>query len=164
MPIKQTKPVTKKTNPPVGGKTAAKKAVSLPADEKKVVKAAVVKKAASVPAGKKTAKAEAPVVVEKAVKEAKVKKPVAKPVHQASELVKKYRNSAEDTGSVAVQISRLTERIQDLSKHLGKHIHDFDSKRGLLILVGKRRRLLSYMRERDEKNYLKLIQDLKLKK
>jgi small subunit ribosomal protein S15 len=145
MPTKQTKPVTKKTTPPVGGRAAAKKEAVVKKTEKAV----------------KTAK---PIAVEKIAKEAKVKKVAAKPVHQPSELVKKYRNSAEDTGSVAVQISRLTERIQDLSKHLGKHIHDFDSKRGLLILVGKRRRLLSYMRERDEKNYLKLIQDLKLKK
>jgi len=108
---------------------------------------------------KKVAK---PVKAKVAVEAEKVKKPTAKPV--ASELVKKYRNNAEDTGSIAVQISRLTERIQDLSKHLAKHIHDFDSKRGLLILVGKRRRLLNYMREHDEKNYSKLIQDLKLKK
>lgn len=81
-----------------------------------------------------------------------------------SELVKKYRASAKDTGSVSVQAALLTDRIIALSKHLAKHIHDSDSKRGLLIAVGKRRRLLNYVRENDLKTYAKLIKDLKLKK
>ncbi|HLB32153.1 MAG TPA: 30S ribosomal protein S15 [Patescibacteria group bacterium] len=81
-----------------------------------------------------------------------------------SELVKKYRASAKDTGSVSVQVALLTDRIIALSKHLAKHIHDADSKRGLLIAVGKRRRLLNYVRGNDPKVYAKLIKDLKLKK
>ena len=81
-----------------------------------------------------------------------------------TELVKKYRTNAKDTGSTSVQIALLTDRIDQLSKHLTKHIHDFDSKRGLLILVGKRRRLLNYLRKKDEKVYAKLVKDLKLKK
>lgn len=85
-------------------------------------------------------------------------------IGRKSELVKKYRSSAKDTGSVSVQVAQLTDRISHLAKHLTKHLHDFDSKRGLLILVGKRRRLLNYLRQKDEKTYQKLVKDLKLKK
>ena len=92
-----------------------------------------------------------------------VKKP-SKDMKVQTELVKKYRSGAKDTGSVSVQIALLTERINQLAKHLTKHIHDFDSKRGLLILVGKRRRLLNYLRTSNEKIYDKLVKDLKLKK
>jgi small subunit ribosomal protein S15 len=63
-----------------------------------------------------------------------------------------------------VQAALLTDRINALAKHLAKHIHDSDSKRGLLIAVGKRRRLLNYVRATDPKVYAKLIKDLKLKK
>jgi len=87
-----------------------------------------------------------------------------KEMKSQSELVKKYRGNAKDTGSVSVQIALLTDRITLLAKHLTKHIHDFDSKRGLLILVGKRRRLLNYLRKNNEKVYEKLVKDLKLKK
>lgn len=85
-------------------------------------------------------------------------------VSKQTNLVKKYRASAKDTGSTSVQIALLTDRISQLAKHLTKHIHDFDSKRGLLILVGKRRRLLNYLHRKDEKVYTKLVKDLKLKK
>ena len=85
-------------------------------------------------------------------------------VSKQTNLVKKYRASAKDTGSTSVQIALLTDRISQLAKHLTKHIHDFDSKRGLLILGGKRRRLLNYLKKKDEKVYAKLVKDLKLKK
>ncbi len=124
--------------------------------KKTVAKKAAPKKAAVKKVTKKTA---AP---KKA--EAQVKKTLAKKPEVQSELVKKYRSDAKDTGSIGVQVALLTDRIDSLAKHLNKHIHDYDSKRGLLILVGKRRRLLNYLKKNDEKAYTKLIKDLKLKK
>ena len=81
-----------------------------------------------------------------------------------NDLVKKYQTHAKDTGSTEVQIVLLTERIMDLAKHLKKFPKDADSRRGLLIMVGKRRRLLNYLRKNEPKNYDKLIKDLGLKK
>lgn len=80
------------------------------------------------------------------------------------DLVKKYQTHKKDTGSTEVQIVLLTEKIMDLAKHLKKHNKDSDSRRGLLIMVGKRRRLLNYLRKSDPKTYPKLIKDLGLKK
>lgn len=80
------------------------------------------------------------------------------------DLVKKYQTHAKDTGSTEIQIVLLTERIMDLAKHLKKFPKDVDSRRGLLIMVGKRRRLLNYLRKNDPKKYDKLIKDLGLKK
>jgi len=80
------------------------------------------------------------------------------------DLVKKYQTHAKDTGSTEVQIVLLTDRIMDLAKHLKKFPKDADSRRGLLIMVGKRRRLLNYLRKNDQKSYDKLIKDLGLKK
>lgn len=80
------------------------------------------------------------------------------------DLIKKYQTHKKDTGSVDVQIVLLTEKITDLAKHLKKHAKDSDSRRGLLIMVGKRRRLLNYLRKSDVKTYTKLIKDLGLKK
>lgn len=79
-------------------------------------------------------------------------------------LTDKYRNSKKDTGSIAVQVAQLSERIVDLSEHLKAHHQDNDSRRGLLILVGKRRRLLNYLARVDEAAYKKLVKDLKLRK
>ena len=80
------------------------------------------------------------------------------------DLVAKYQIHKKDTGSVEVQIALLTTRIEDLVKHLKKHHKDNDSRRGLLMLVGKRRRLLNYLRRTNEKKYQKLIKELGLKK
>lgn len=82
----------------------------------------------------------------------------------AIDLVKKYQTHAKDTGSTEVQVILLTERIADLAKHLKKFPKDADSRRGLLIMVGKRRRLLNYLKKNDQKLYDKLIKDLGLKK
>ena len=159
---------------------AAKKAAPKKSVAKAEKKVAATKKVVpkSAPAPEKTAKvkaeAEAPTPQQEvggaesrpeSVGEKKVeaKKPSPKSIVK-SELVKKYRASAKDTGSVSVQVALLTDRIVALSKHLAKHIHDADSKRGLLIAVGKRRRLLNYVRGNDPKVYAKLIKDLKLKK
>jgi len=148
---------TKKTS------AAKKSAVKKTAPEKPLAK--VVKKVA---AGKQAVAkaappAKRPAKVKVAKKTVEPKTPSPKSVAK-SELVKKYRSNAKDTGSVTVQTALLTDRIHALSKHLAKHIHDSDSKRGLLIAVGKRRRLLNYVRGNDPKVYEKLIKDLKLKK
>lgn len=81
-----------------------------------------------------------------------------------AELVKKYQTHKKDTGSADVQVVLLTEKITDLAKHLKKHGKDSDSRRGLLIMVGKRRRLLNYLRKSEPKTYEKLVKDLGLKK
>lgn len=91
-------------------------------------------------------------VQEKAAKEAK------------DDLVKKYQTHKNDTGSTEVQVAILTKKVSDLTKHLKEHKKDFDSRRGLLMMVGKRRRLLNYLRKNDEEKYTKVITDLGLKK
>lgn len=79
-------------------------------------------------------------------------------------LIDKYRTHKKDTGSTEVQIALLSGRINDLIGHLKEHKKDFDSRRGLLIMVGKRRRLLNYIKKSDLKKYEKLIGDLGLRK
>lgn len=79
-------------------------------------------------------------------------------------LIKKYQTHKNDTGSTEVQVALLTEKIAQLAKHLKKHAKDSDSRRGLLMMVGKRRRLLNYLKKTDIKKYEKLIKDLGLKK
>ncbi len=81
-----------------------------------------------------------------------------------TDLVKKYQTSKKDTGSADVQVILLTQKIGELAKHLKKHAKDSDSRRGLLIMVGKRRRLLNYLKKNEPKTYDKLIKDLGLKK
>jgi len=80
------------------------------------------------------------------------------------DLIKKYQTHKDDTGSTEVQVAILTKKISELTKHLKEHKKDFDSRRGLLIMVGKRRRLLNYLRKNDEEKYGKIIADLGLKK
>lgn len=83
---------------------------------------------------------------------------------KAKSLVERYQSHKGDTGSTDVQIARLSLQIDELGKHLKKHAKDFDSRRGLLIMVGKRRRLLNYLRTKDETRYESVIGDLKLRK
>lgn len=83
---------------------------------------------------------------------------------EATKLLTKYQTNKEDTGSTSVQIILLTERINDLSGHLKTHKKDFDSRRGLLKMVGHRRALLNYIRQKDQKQYDVLIADLGLRK
>jgi len=71
--------------------------------------------------------------------------------------------AGKDTGSVEFQIDNFTKKITSLAKHLKAHPHDFDSRRGLLIMVGKRRRLLNYVKKTDPERYEKLSKSLKLK-
>ncbi len=79
-------------------------------------------------------------------------------------IISDYRVHTDDTGSPEVQVALLTERINTLIEHLKTHIHDHHSRRGLLKLVGRRRRLLAYLRQRDKTRYLGLIERLGLRR
>ena len=81
-----------------------------------------------------------------------------------AELVKEFGKSTKDSGNTQVQIAILTEEINDLTEHLKVHIHDFHSKRGLLMKVGKRRSLLDYLKKNDVVAYRELIKKLNLRK
>ena len=85
-------------------------------------------------------------------------------LEEKEKLIKKYKIHDIDTGSPEVQVALLTEEIKKLILHLKKHPKDFHSKRGLLKMVGKRRRFLSYLKEEDEKRYNNLIKKIGLKK
>ena len=74
-----------------------------------------------------------------------------------AELVKLYGKDENDTGSAAVQVAILTDRIRELTEHMKVHKKDFHTRRGLLMLVGKRRRLLAYIKKRDINEYRELI-------
>jgi small subunit ribosomal protein S15 len=77
--------------------------------------------------------------------------------------IAKYRSNAEDTGSPPVQIALLTERINYLGSHFKSHVKDNHSRRGLLKMVGKRRRLLTYLKRTDVERYRQIITDLGLR-
>jgi len=79
-------------------------------------------------------------------------------------LIDKFKEHPKDSGSAPVQIALLTERIGSLTEHLKNFKKDFHSRRGLLMLVGRRRRPLSYFQEKDPQGYTKLVKELKLKK
>ncbi len=80
------------------------------------------------------------------------------------ELIEHFKTHDIDTGSAAVQIALLSERINNLSEHFKKFKKDFHSRRGLLSLVGQRRRLLEYLKKKDSKRYESVIKELKLRK
>ena len=79
-------------------------------------------------------------------------------------IITKYQYHNTDTGSPEVQIALLTERINDLTGHLIKNKKDFHSKHGLLKMVGKRKRLLNYLKDKDIIKYRKIIESLNLRK
>ena len=81
-----------------------------------------------------------------------------------NEIIKDYARHEGDTGSPEVQIAVLTEEINVLTEHLKEHIHDYHSKRGLLMKVGKRRNLLAYLKKTDVNRYRELIKSLGLRK
>jgi small subunit ribosomal protein S15 len=83
---------------------------------------------------------------------------------QKTGIIEGYRRSATDTGSPEVQIAILTARIQDLTEHLRLHKKDHSSRRGLLMLVSKRNRLLKFLKEIDRDRYQKVIGQLGLRK
>lgn len=80
------------------------------------------------------------------------------------EIVKSYQNDATDTGSPEVQVALLTERINSLSGHLQQHKQDVHSRRGLLMMVAKRRKLLDYLKGVEVKRYQTLIERLNIRK
>ncbi len=80
------------------------------------------------------------------------------------ELIKEYATKEGDTGSPEVQVAILSERIRNLTEHLKEHGKDFHSRRGLLIMVGQRRRLLDYLKGKDVSRYEKLIARLGLRR
>jgi len=79
-------------------------------------------------------------------------------------LVKEFAQKAGDTGSPEVQVALLSQRIKDLTEHFKEHKHDHHSRRGLLLLVGQRRRLLGYLRDIDIERYRSLIERLGLRR
>ncbi len=80
------------------------------------------------------------------------------------EIVDSFKKHENDTGSVEVQIALLTSRITHLTEHLKQHSKDFSSRRGLLKMVGRRRRLLRYLKRNDFESYKELIQKLGLRR
>jgi small subunit ribosomal protein S15 len=81
-----------------------------------------------------------------------------------TEIVKQFAQKEGDTGSPEVQVALLSERIKKLSEHLGSHNKDFHSRRGLLMMVGQRRRLLDYLKRIDVTRYGKLVERLELRR
>ena len=85
-------------------------------------------------------------------------------VEEKREVVQQFGKSEADTGSPEVQIALLTRRINHLTEHLREHKHDHHSRRGLLMLVGQRRRLLNYLQRKDLDRYRALIAELGLRR
>ncbi len=79
-------------------------------------------------------------------------------------LIEQYKKHSADTGSPEVQIALLSDRINSLTEHMKIHRKDFSTRRGLLMLVGQRRRLLNYLKDRDIERYRELIGRLGLRK
>ncbi|MEW6229432.1 MAG: 30S ribosomal protein S15 [Bacillota bacterium] len=89
---------------------------------------------------------------------------MALPAEGKQAIIEKYRLHEQDTGSPEVQIAILTERINSLTEHLKEHKKDHHSRRGLLKMVGQRRNLLNYLREKDIERYRAIVERLGLRK
>jgi small subunit ribosomal protein S15 len=89
---------------------------------------------------------------------------VALNIEEKKQIIEKFKRHGSDTGSPDVQVAILTRRINDLTEHFKVHMKDHHSRRGLLMLVGQRRRLLNYLRDHDIKRYRELVQTLNLRK
>ena len=83
---------------------------------------------------------------------------------EKEEIIKEYRRDEKDTGSPELQIAILTKEITQLTEHLKTHIHDYHSRRGLLIKVGQRKNMLQYLAKKDIQRYRELIKKLGLRK
>ena len=83
---------------------------------------------------------------------------------EKSKLIKKFAKNEKDVGSAEVQIAILTKEIDELTEHLRVHKHDYHSNRGLLIKVGRRKKLLDYLKNNDVKSYREVIKKLNLRK
>ena len=79
-------------------------------------------------------------------------------------LIEKYGKNEQDAGSTAVQVSILTERINNITEHLRENKKDHSGRRGLLIMVSKRRKLLNYVQKNNMNDYIELIKKLKIRK
>ncbi len=79
---------------------------------------------------------------------------------EKQKLIQSHQVHPTDTGSVEIQVALLSERITKLSDHLQGNIHDFASRQGLLKMIGKRKRLLSYIKSKDMKNYQELVKKI----
>ena len=84
-------------------------------------------------------------------------------VAQKAEIIKKFGKSDKNTGSIEVQIALLTQNIAELTEHLKIHTKDFQGRRGLLMMVGKRKRLLAYLKEQNLDGYRTLVKQLKIR-
>ncbi len=85
-------------------------------------------------------------------------------VEQKKIIIEDYKQHDTDTGSPEVQVAILTKRINDLTEHFKVHAKDYHSRRGLMIMVGQRRRLLDYLRRKDKARYSSLIERLGLRR
>ena len=85
-------------------------------------------------------------------------------VERKQALMKEYATAEGDTGSPEVQVALLSERIKNLTDHLQTHEKDFHSRRGLLVMVGQRRRLLDYLKQKNQQRYKELIERLGLRR
>ncbi|MBA3472411.1 MAG: 30S ribosomal protein S15 [Rubrobacter sp.] len=85
-------------------------------------------------------------------------------VENKGEIIREYATQDGDTGSPEVQVALLTSRIRHLTEHMREHKHDFHSRRGLLQMVGQRRRLLKYLQKKDVERYRSLIGRLGLRR
>lgn len=85
-------------------------------------------------------------------------------VERKKEIIKQFGKSENDTGSTEVQIALLTERIKYLTEHFKTFKNDFNSRRGMLILIGRRRRFLDYLKTTNLDSYKKIIADLGIRK
>ena len=83
---------------------------------------------------------------------------------EKAKIIKEFAKNENDCGSAEVQIAILTKEINDLTEHMKVHTHDYHSKRGLLTKVGKRKKLLNYLKENDVVSYREVIKKLNLRK
>lgn len=83
---------------------------------------------------------------------------------EKAKIIKSFAKNEKDCGSTEVQIAILTKEINDLTEHMKEHIHDYHSKRGLLMKVGRRKKLLNYLKDNDVKSYREVIKKLNLRK
>ncbi|OGH96112.1 MAG: 30S ribosomal protein S15 [Candidatus Melainabacteria bacterium GWA2_34_9] len=81
-----------------------------------------------------------------------------------TQVIEEYKRSETDTGSVEVQVALLTEKIKELTEHLKEHKKDFQGRRGLLMMVGKRKKLLGYLKNEEIERYRILIEKLGIRK
>jgi len=89
---------------------------------------------------------------------------MAMTVTQKQQIIEDYKTEEGDTGSPEVQVALLTSQINTLTEHLRTHKHDYHSRRGLIMMVGRRNRLLKYLAHKNRQRYLDLIQRLGLRK